>query len=242
MAVPRILVVDDEKNIRLTVPQALATLDLPVETAVNGEEALAKMAEKPYDVVLLDLKMPGMDGMDVLRVVAHEHPRSRVVIITAHGSVPSAVEAMKLGAIDYVQKPFSPTELRSVVTRVLAREDLDEQTATSYPALVEFAKRHIADRAFDQAEEAVRRAMATDPTHPEAFNLLGALFEIRGDWLEAMRLYRAALDLDPTYKPASVNVERVALHHRAGAIDLGASDAATDGGRPGRGRHDRDDR
>ena len=241
MAVPRILVVDDEKNIRLTVPQALATLEASIETAVNGEEALAKMEASPFDVVLLDLKMPGMDGMDVLRVVAHEHPRTRVVIITAHGTVASAVEAMKLGAVDYVQKPFSPAELRSVVTQVLAREELDEQTATTYPALVEFAKRHITDRAFDQAEAAARRAMAADPTHPEAFNLLGALFEIRGDWLEAMRFYRAALDLDPTFAPAAANVERVALHHRAGAIDLGASEPTADGGRSARGRHGRDD-
>lgn len=238
MSLTRILVVDDEKNIRLTVPQALEPLGMPVETAVNGEEALEKMAEEPFDLVLLDLKMPGMDGMDVLRSIARDQPRSRVIIVTAHGTVESAVEAMKLGAVDYIQKPFSPAEIRELASRVLAREDLEEDGALAYEALIELAKRHITDRDFGSAQQAVRRAIAEDPAQPEAYNLLGALFEIEGDWLEALRFYRAALDIEPTFKPAAANLDRVASHHRFGAIDLGAGEvdprAGPEGGPGGR--------
>ena len=119
MSKDAILIVDDEKNIRLTVSQAIAAADRQVETAVNGEEALAKLQEKDFALVLLDLKMPGMDGMDVLRWIRAQRPQTRVVIITAHGSIDSAVEAMKHGAADYIQKPFSPREIRALVSRVL---------------------------------------------------------------------------------------------------------------------------
>jgi DNA-binding NtrC family response regulator len=103
-----ILVVDDEKNIRLTMSQSLEVLEIPVQTAVNGEEALQKLQEGTFALVFLDLKMPGMDGMEVLRRIKSNWPKIRVVIITAHGTIQSAVEAMKLGAVDFLQKPFSP--------------------------------------------------------------------------------------------------------------------------------------
>lgn len=86
-----ILVVDDEKNIRLTLSQSLEPMGIPVQTAVNGEEALQKLREGRFGLVFLDLKMPGMDGMDVLLRIKDEWPRVRV-IITAHGTIESGVE------------------------------------------------------------------------------------------------------------------------------------------------------
>ncbi|MFO7553840.1 MAG: response regulator [Desulfobacterales bacterium] len=114
-----ILVVDDEKNIRMTLSQSLEPLEIPVQTAVNGEEALQKLQKGPFGLVFLDLKMPGMDGMEVLRQIKEDWPKTRVIIITAHGTIESAVEAMKLGAVDFIQKPFSPKEIRELSTRVL---------------------------------------------------------------------------------------------------------------------------
>jgi DNA-binding NtrC family response regulator len=119
MAKNAILIVDDEKNIRLTVSQAIVSADREVQTAVNGEEALAKLQEKDFALVLLDLKMPGMDGMDVLRWIRANRPQVPVVIVTAHGTIDSAVEAMKHGAVDYIQKPFSPREIRALVSKVV---------------------------------------------------------------------------------------------------------------------------
>ena len=112
---------DDEKNIRLTVSQALERLDLEIDGAVNGEEALEKIKANGYELVLLDLKMPGIDGMEVLRQVREFDRKLKVLIITAHGTVENAVEAMKLGAVDFIQKPFTPDEIRQFVSQALAR-------------------------------------------------------------------------------------------------------------------------
>ncbi|MCF8137887.1 MAG: response regulator [Desulfotignum sp.] len=216
-----ILIVDDEKNIRLTISQSLEPLAVPVETAVNGEEALQKLQDGQFGVVFLDLKMPGIDGMEVLRRIKEDWPKIRVVIITAHGTIESAVEAMKLGAVDFIQKPFSPFEIRDLASRVLEREALDAESAVDYLSLIELTKRHISDRDFATARETARKAIAADPAHPESYNLLGALLEIKGDWLQAQKFYRAALDIDPTFKAAWANLERTTSWNKFGQIDLG---------------------
>ena len=218
-----VLIVDDEKNIRLTLSQALEFLKLETDTAADGEEALAKLKEKGFGLMLLDLKMPGMDGMEVLRRVREIRPDIRIIIITAHGTVESAVEAMKLGAVDFIQKPFSPEEIRGLVSRVTDREKLDEQKAVDYGSFIELAKRSISDRYFDAAIEHLRRAISLDPSRPEAFNLLGALMEVRGDRVEAQKNYRAALSLDPSYEPAIKNLQRSTSGRWrvAGGIQLG---------------------
>jgi DNA-binding NtrC family response regulator len=116
----RLLVVDDEKNIRLTLSQTLASDTTTVETAVNGEEALQRLEGSSYDLMLLDLKMPGMDGLEALRRARQLRPQLPVIVLTAHGTVESAVEAMRIGAANFIQKPFSPREIRSVVEQALA--------------------------------------------------------------------------------------------------------------------------
>jgi DNA-binding response OmpR family regulator len=203
-----ILIVDDEKNIRLTLSQALETLDAQIDVAANGGEALTKLKEKEFGLILLDIRMPGMDGMEVLRRVREIRPDIRVIMITAYGTVESAVEAMKMGAVDFLQKPFDPEEVRELVLRVVDREKLDEQKLMDYTSHIELAKKCIGDRHFDAAVEHVRKAIFIDPGRPEAFNLLGALMEIQGDRFEAQKNYRAALSLDPSYEPAIQNLHR----------------------------------
>jgi CheY-like chemotaxis protein len=121
LAKERVLIVDDERNIRLTLFRSLESLGVQIQTAVNGEEALQKLQEDEFALLLLDLKMPGINGMDVLQHVQGRWPKTRVIVITAHGTIDSAVEAMKAGAIDFIQKPFSPAEIRELVTKVLKR-------------------------------------------------------------------------------------------------------------------------
>jgi len=203
-----ILIVDDEKNIRLTLSQALETLGTQIDAAANGEEALAKLREKEFGLILLDIRMPGMDGIEVLRRVREIRPDIRVIMITAYGTVESAVEAMKLGAVDFLQKPFDPEEIRELVSRVMDRDKLDEHKLVDYASHIELAKKCIGDRHFDAAVEHVRKAIFIDPGRPETFNLLGALMEIRGDRIEAQKNYRAALSLDPSYEPAIKNLHR----------------------------------
>ncbi len=216
-----ILVVDDERNIRMTMSQSLEPLGLPVLTAVNGEEALGLLRASPCAMVFLDLKLPGMDGLEVLRRIGVEWPGVRVIIITAHGTVATAVEAMKLGAVDFLQKPFTPGEIRELARTILEREALHEGNATDYRSLIELAKRHITNRDFSHARETVHQAVAMDPAQAEAYNLLGALSEIAREHGKALGFYRAALDIDPTFKPAQANLERATTLDKFGAIVLG---------------------
>ncbi|MGM0596687.1 MAG: response regulator [Myxococcota bacterium] len=219
-----ILVVDDEKNIRLTMTHSLDSLGAKIDTAINGEEALKKLKNQSFDLVFLDLKMPGINGMEVLRQINENWQEIRVIIITAHGTIESAVEAMKLGAADFIQKPFSPDEIRNLAKKVFAREDIDEEDTNDYSSYIELAKRCISDRDFSKADKFVRKAIEANPDQPEPYNLLGALREISGNRMEAQKFYRASLDIDPTYKPAWTNLERATSWENHGEIELGTDD------------------
>jgi two-component system response regulator AtoC len=120
-----ILVVDDEEGVRSFLADALAGAGHTVVQAEDGAAALALVATRSFHVVLTDLRMPGMDGMAVLREIRREHSEMEVIVLTAHGSIESAVQAMKEGAFDYLQKPVgSPVELRHVVARALEHHRL----------------------------------------------------------------------------------------------------------------------
>lgn len=118
----RVLVVDDEANVRLTISEALARPDLEVRTAASGEEALEIAETVRFDLVLLDLRMPGMDGMGVLKKMKQSWPESEVVIITGYPSVDSAKEAVRLGASDYLSKPLGPDEIVGAAREAITRK------------------------------------------------------------------------------------------------------------------------
>lgn len=208
MKARKILLVDDDKSVRVTLGQALESSGYQVVAAVDGDHALERFRSDVFDLVLLDMKMPGMDGIEVLRHVKSDRPTQPVIMITGFGSVETAVEALKLGAVDYIQKPFGPDELRSIVERVLSREELPEGRTTTFDENLEWAKRCIVERNMDEAEAHLRDAVRLDPTKPETFNLLGAISEIGGNVAQAQKLYRAALGLDPSYWPAIENLAR----------------------------------
>lgn len=117
----RILVVDDEPTVGKSIVSAISDRDLAVESARSGRQALEMDGKDPYQVVVTDLMMPGMDGMDLLSELKKRRPEAMVIMITGFPSVKTAVESVKLGAFDYVTKPFTPAELRAVVRRALAR-------------------------------------------------------------------------------------------------------------------------
>ena len=114
----RILVVDDELPVCRSVSGALEG-DYEVDTALSGEEAIRKGQEKQYDVVITDLMMPGLSGMELLKRMAESKPDTKIIMITGYPSIKSAVEAIKQGGFDYIPKPFTPGDLRSVVARAL---------------------------------------------------------------------------------------------------------------------------
>jgi two-component system response regulator FlrC len=124
----RILVADDEAGLREFITDSLELDDHTVVAAKDGKEAAKLLDERGFDLVLTDLKMPGLDGMALLRKVRAEQPEVEVIVMTAHGTVDNAVEAMKLGAFEYLQKPISgPDELRLLVARAVERRGLKDR-------------------------------------------------------------------------------------------------------------------
>ncbi len=117
----RILIVDDEQIIRDGFSRVLLKEGYLVETVSSGRLALEKIAEEPFDLVLLDLKMPGLDGMETLREIKAKDPDIICIMITGYPTIESAVKAVKSGAYDYLTKPCSPDELRVVVVRAAER-------------------------------------------------------------------------------------------------------------------------
>jgi DNA-binding NtrC family response regulator len=123
----RILIVDDEDVIIRSCVRILQDPRYIVDSARDGRSALKQIDEGAYDLVLLDIMMPGMDGMEVLAQVKERHPEVDVIMVTGLSQVQTAVKAMKLGAFDYLPKPFEPDELKHVVERALDRRRLQEQ-------------------------------------------------------------------------------------------------------------------
>jgi len=124
MANARILVVDDEPIVCESCKRILDEEGYEVDVAFSGQEAFEKMKRDTYDIVITDLKMPGIDGMEVLKTFRSEYPETMVIMITGFSTVETAVEAMKLGAFDYIPKPFTPDEVSLVVKKAIERKSL----------------------------------------------------------------------------------------------------------------------
>src|SRR4051794_37689862 len=129
MARPRIVLADDELNLRKVLGTILSRDGYEVLEARDGEEALRLVEQHAGGIaaVITDLRMPRLDGMGLLRRVVADHPDVPVIMITAHGSVDSAVEAVKLGAFDYLEKPFEQTQIQQVVAKAIKTHELDKR-------------------------------------------------------------------------------------------------------------------
>jgi two-component system response regulator AtoC len=123
----RVLVVDDEKNIRESIQHFLNTENIETVTAENGLSAKRLLQEQVFSAGIVDLRMPGMDGLELLKWIREEGPRLPVIMISAYGEVQDAVEAMKLGAQDYVIKPFDPEELIVRLNKIVENQKLRDQ-------------------------------------------------------------------------------------------------------------------
>jgi DNA-binding NtrC family response regulator len=121
----KILVIDDEQNIRRMLTRVLSSEGFVVKEAINGLEALKRLEEENYSLVLLDLKMPGLNGIETLKKIRENDLNLAVIMMSAYGSVPEAVEAMKLGALDYLIKPFDIEELKIIIKRAIKQCELE---------------------------------------------------------------------------------------------------------------------
>src|SRR5664279_911091 len=116
----RILIADDQEIARLTLSDILRLEGHYVRMVDCGETALAALSEEPFDIVILDLKMPGIGGMPVLRKVSEDYPEIRVILMTAYGTIETAIEALRRRVHDYLQKPFSPDDILRSVDRAIS--------------------------------------------------------------------------------------------------------------------------
>jgi DNA-binding NtrC family response regulator len=185
MNTTRALVIDDEQIVLDSVSRILSEDTYEVDTSLNGREGLAKALEGHYDVLLTDIRMPDIGGMRVLRDVKRAKPSLPVVIITGYATVRSAVQAMKLGAADYLEKPFTPEQLLKAVRSALeaaATQEPEEQAIVHKDVLLTVLERAATDKEFfaDLIEQA---ADALD-----SYGLTGAekLALLTGDvtWIE----------------------------------------------------------
>ena len=133
----RVLVVDDEADIRLSVGRVLGLLGYEVDLAESGEQALAMAERISYDVALLDIRLPGMDGIELMRRVADACPAMAVILLTGYAALDSAIEAVRGGAVDYLRKPASVRQIGSAVATAVARR----RQATAPPT--QFADRFL---------------------------------------------------------------------------------------------------
>ncbi|MFV1957638.1 MAG: sigma-54-dependent transcriptional regulator, partial [bacterium] len=124
MELKKILVVDDEHSVRNMITVLLQKEQFDASGASSGEEALQILGERPFDLVLCDVRMPGMDGLQVLSTIRSQYPDTTVIMMSAFGTVDLAVKAMKQGAYDYISKPFKTDEILLTLKKAQERESL----------------------------------------------------------------------------------------------------------------------
>ena len=176
MNTTRALVIDDEQIVLDSVTRILTEDAYEVDTSLSGIQGLKKALEGDYDVVLTDIRMPDIGGMRVLRDVKRAKPALPVVIITGYATVRSAVQAMRLGAADYLEKPFTPEQLLKAVNSALetATQEPEEQAIVHKDVLLAVLERAATDKEFftDLIEQAVDALDSYELTGPEKLALL----------------------------------------------------------------------
>ena len=207
-----VLIAEDERSIRSLLRTYLESEGYTVREAADGVETLAELARAAPHVLLLDLSMPPPQGMDVLRHIRQSNMavKPAVVILTAYGSVKLAVEAMKLGALDFLEKPASPEVLLETLARIRKERDLvQDQDADTYDVLLARARVELVNGDLKRAEGLLLRAAPLGVKDPAFHNLMGMLTELREDFSAARKHYGKAISLNSKYAPAQQNMRRL---------------------------------
>ena len=202
-----ILVVDDERNIRNNLRMVLEAEGYKIDTASNGDDALLQVKDGRYDIVFVDIQMPKMDGLELLRYLRGLKPKMPVVMLTAYGTVRRAVEAMKLGAVDFLEKPFDPKAIQLLCQEILEREKIG-MTGT-VDELLHMAKLARERKALTEARIRLKIAMIRDLSRPEPYYELGEICEDEGQVNHAVQYYYMALEAQSTFEPARAALTRL---------------------------------
>ena len=210
-----ILLVDDHQSIRFTFQMALEAEGHAVDLAASAEEALVQSERHRYDLLILDLRLGTESGLKLLADLRARGVDSSVLMMTAHGRVADAVEAMKLGAIDFLEKPLDPSRLRAAIVDIIERrrataaKKLVGSAVDNYARQIVEAKHALNCRDFATARSHLACALELNSASADAHYLYGVLMELNGKDHEARRFYRRALDLYAGHSLAQAQLDRL---------------------------------
>jgi len=196
-----VLIIEDENIMRESLRDWLKDEGYEVETAKEGEEALEKIGKKEFSVAVLDLRLPGKDGLEVLREATEKDPKIKGIVITAYPSVETAVEAMKTGAVDYIVKPFAPDALEKAIQEILGpvQAEVKPEEAKQKEAAAELP---VVGRG--EVGEAIAITQGEIPIHLEQ----GQTYMKEGRFREAAREFQSILGIDPGHMEARIWVRK----------------------------------
>lgn len=193
----KVLIVDDTKNIRVLLKTCLELRNYKVISVENGKAALQILSKEGenIDLVFLDIRMPEMNGTDVLRLIREMGILCPIIIMTAYATVKNAIDCTKLGAVAYLQKPFSPERINSVLDEVFVlKTNIQDSTKNIFEqkTYVEKARALISKGNYSKAYDSLKLALSKDPYDSEIYYLLGQLNEGINNMKEAKRFYAIA--------------------------------------------------
>ncbi len=186
----RVLVVDDTKNIRIILAKCLELEGYEVTAASDGKQAMELLETDNFDLVFLDIKLPIIRGTEVLKRIREQGIRTPVIIITAYATVRNAVECTGMGAVAYVQKPFSAEKIKTVLKEIENKPVYSERTFGSVKKLMEFAEMSLESGSYDDALELARKALSIELNDPEIYLLISRAYEGLGNEQNARRFYQ----------------------------------------------------
>lgn len=188
----RILVIDDTKNIRMLLTKCLEHEGYQVETASDGLEALDMLSKDKYDLTFLDIKMSKLSGTEVLKSIREMGIDTPVIIITAYATVKNAVECTKLGAVTYLQKPFTAEKIRTVLSELMHRNE-DSVLFGRTESILEQSRELISKGAFTEALGMLKEILAKEIDNPEVYFLISKAYQGMGNRKNAERFYKTYL-------------------------------------------------
>ena len=190
-----VLIIEDEAIMRESLRDWLKDEGYEVETAAEGEEALEKIGKKEFSVAVLDLRLPGKDGLEVLKEATMKDPKIKGIVITAYPSVETAVEAMKIGAVDYIVKPFAPDALEKTIQEILGpiQAEVKPKEGEVKEAAGELAVVEETGVGEAEVEEGIAITEEEIPVHLEQ----GRAYFKEGRYKEAVREFRSILRVSP---------------------------------------------
>jgi DNA-binding response OmpR family regulator len=171
----RVLIVDDEEIARVSLAEILRLEGYQIKAVGSGEAAVEILKNEPFDVMILDLKMPGIGGMGVLKVVVKKLPDLQIIMLTAHGSLDTAIQAIRFRIHDYLLKPVTPEQIVESIERALAK-NREEKAASSVPNIKEFP----GGSSIDFSKRMIMWDGGRISLTPTESKLLGTLYEMNG--------------------------------------------------------------